>query len=334
MLEIKNRTPFPALVVPALDMDGVEQAVVVFKSTYSLRGQDLSPADKQAPLVLADTHHGEPGKSSIKYASDLSPAKPGTDVVLIGHAHAPSAPATVLDVDLRVGPLRKVVRVYGDRYYYKSISSYGISGPTRFTKIPLVYERAFGGVDDSHADPGAHEREARNDVGMGFVAARSARDLEGAPLPNLEDPNDLIDGPTSRPAPACFGFTARHWAPRARLAGTYDARWEAERSPFLPLDFDPRYHHGAHPDLISPRPLRGGEPVTITHVSPYGGPIQFTLPPRQFEVTAQIKGSPLTAVPQLDTVVIEPDEDRVMLTHRAVIRCPKTFLYIDWVEIV
>lgn len=333
MLDIHNPTPFPALVVPALDKDGREQAVVVLKATFSLRGSELPVAEAQVPLVLGDTHHGEPGRSSVRHASDLCPGKPGTDVVLIGHAHAPAAPVSVLDVDLRVGPLRKVVRVFGDRHYYKSIASHGMSSPARFSKMPLVYERAFGGVDASHADAAHHEREARNDVGLGFVAAKSARSLEGAPLPNLEDPNDLLQGPEHRPAPAGFGFTARHWAPRARLAGTYDARWQAERSPFLPLDFDARHHHGAHPDLISPRPLKGGEPVAIAHVSPYGGPIHFTLPARAFEATVTIKGAPTVLRMQLDTVVIEPDEDRVTLTHRAVLSCPKSFLYIDRVRL-
>ncbi len=334
MLEIQNKTPFPALVVPALDQDGREQAVVVLKATFGLRGSELPVAEAQVPLVLGDTHHGEPGVSSVRYASDLSPAKPGTDVVLIGHAHAPASPVTVLDVDLRVGPLRKVVRVFGDRHYYKSIASYGMSSPARFSKMPLLYEKAFGGVDASHADAAHHEREARNDVGVGFVADKSARSLEGAPLPNLEDPNDLLNGPEHRPAPAGFGFTSRHWAPRARFAGTYDARWQAERSPFLPLDFDARYHHGAHPDLISSKPLRGGEVVSIAHVSPYGGPVQFTLPARIFEATVTIKGAATVATMQLDTVVIEPDEDRVTLTYRAVVSCPKSFLYIDAVGIV
>jgi hypothetical protein len=226
MLEIQNRTPFPALVVPALDGEGVEQAVVVLKATYALRGGgELAPAESQVPLALGDTHHGEPGSSSVRYASDLGPERPGTDVVLIGHAYALGAPVSTLDVDLRVGPLRKVVRVHGDRHYHRSISSWGISSPARFSKMPLIYERAFGGVDLSHPDPAHHQREARNDVGVGFVADKSTRPLEGAPLPNLEDPADLVRGPEHRPAPAGFG------PPRARVRGDGAHQGCSDRGP-------------------------------------------------------------------------------------------------------
>ncbi|MEO7330284.1 MAG: DUF2169 domain-containing protein, partial [Minicystis sp.] len=100
------------------------------------------------------------------------------------------------------------------------------------------------------------------------------------------------------------------------------------------LDFDARYHQSAHPDLISAKPLRGGEVVSISHVSPHGGPIHFALPVQVFEATVRIKGAPSVLRMALDTVVIEPDEDRVTLTHRAVVSCPKSFLYIDTVRIV
>jgi hypothetical protein len=50
---------------------------------------ELRVAEKQVPLTRADKCYSEPEKSSIRYASDIVPEKPGTDVILIGHAYAP-----------------------------------------------------------------------------------------------------------------------------------------------------------------------------------------------------------------------------------------------------
>jgi hypothetical protein len=59
---------------------------------------------------------------------------------------------------------------------------------------------------------------------------------------------------------AGFGFISPHWQPRAGLAGTYDASWQASRAPLLPVDFDRRHLNAVSPGLVAPGYLRGGEP--------------------------------------------------------------------------
>ena len=96
------------------------------------------------------------------------------------------------------------------------------------------------------------------------------------------------------------------------------------------MDFDDRYFNGAHPDLILATLLRGGERITLTQLCD-AGPLAFDLPMWTDPVTVVIKGERHVYIPVLDTVVIEPDERRVLLTWRVTAPCPKTFLYIDTV---
>ncbi len=82
--------------------------------------------------------------------------------------------------------------------------------------MPLVYERAFGGVDQKSKHP---ERDWYwpNPVGTGFAVSRD--NLSGVPLPNVEYPDQLITSWNDRPKPAGFGAVAAHWQPRVGLAG-------------------------------------------------------------------------------------------------------------------
>src|SRR5262249_49516877 len=115
MLVIQNDTPFAARLLPWLDVDGVERAIVIVKATYAVDARGgLAVAAAQADVQLAAEPHGDPAKSSVRIASDVVPAKAGTDVAVVGSARAPR-PEVKLDVELRVGPLRKALRVTGDR---------------------------------------------------------------------------------------------------------------------------------------------------------------------------------------------------------------------------
>ncbi len=333
MLEIRNSTPFPSAIFPWLDADGVEHAAVVVKATYRIvAGSGPVVAERQAPVLCANEHLGDPAESSILRASDAGPPKPGTDVALVGNAYPPSGRALEMDVALSVGALRKVVHVVGERRWFRSVGSWQISTPVPFEQMPLVFERAFGGADRSNPDPSKHEIELRNPVGRGFAGAGTKDRLDEILLPNLEDPRDRVTKWNSRPPPAAFGFVAPHWMPRRRLAGTYDERWRKERFPLVPLDFDPAFHNAATPGLVSVPRLRGGEPVSVVGAS-RAGALAFLLPAPELIVTARIAGREESCAPLLDTVLVEPDEERIVLTWRGSFRCPRQFLRIEAVGV-
>ncbi len=76
--------------------------------------------------------------------------------------------------------------------------------------MPLVYERAYGGVDAKSEDYDK-DWDWRNPVGTGY--AISSHNAAGLCLPNIEDPNDLIRSWKDRPAPAGFGPVASRQRP-------------------------------------------------------------------------------------------------------------------------
>jgi len=328
MLFVDNRTPFPAQLAPALGPSGDDYAFVVVKATFDLEhtgGAAPRLAEEQTPLRYADEYIGEPGHSSVRYPCDLTPPKATTDVLLVGHARA-ARPITHTDVTLTLGSLSKAVRVTGDRVYFRTVGSWGISDPTPFEHMPLTFERAFGGTDGD-------DFEDKNPVGCGFVAPNSESDLEGWRLPNLEEPRELLTAPGQRPAPSGFGIVAPNWQPRRGRAGTYDEKWRTERCPLVPADFDTRFHQLAQDDLIAAEPLRGGETCHVTSVLPRGGALSFLLPTIELMVESRIKGHNHTPEAALNTVLIDADAQRLELTWTAKLPCEREFLLIEWVRL-
>jgi hypothetical protein len=152
-------------------------------------------------------------------------------------------------------------------------------------------------------------------VGTGFRAAGGFG--EHIHLPNLEDPNAPIKSFGDRPAPAGFGFISPHWQPRAALAGTFDEAWTKNRSPLLPKDFNRKHLNAASPGLVAQGYLRGDEPVVAVGVSPEGR-LAFSLPGIATPVVqVTLADAAAKTVPMaLDTVIIEPDDHRVVLLWR------------------
>ena len=79
-MELVNPTPFAAQPAAVADLDGAEYLVVMVKATYVLDGDGgMAPADAQRGVELADVFTGEPGASSLAYASDLAIRKEDFD---------------------------------------------------------------------------------------------------------------------------------------------------------------------------------------------------------------------------------------------------------------
>jgi hypothetical protein len=331
-----NLTPFAAEPLLLSDERGGDVFTCVVKATFVLHqqrdGTSLAVADEQVPACLKPVHYGEPADSSIKYDSDAALTKLGSDVVLVGHAYAPQAGARYADVSLAVGPARSTVRVFGDRVWSTALGRWAPSLPEPFEAMPLVYERSFGGWDRSSPNPAHHEFEPRNPVGVGFVSKKHGTPREGAPLPNIENPYELIGSPMDRPAPVGFGFIGAHWQPRASYAGTYDDQWKNRRMPLLPDDFNRRYYNAAHPTLALQGFLSGGEPVEIVNASPRGV-LRFLIPVFQpFATVRTIDGGTQRIGMALDTVTVNPDEDRLFLVWRGSLSVHKRLHDIVWAK--
>jgi hypothetical protein len=313
---VENGAPFAFEPIFLADEEGRPLFVPTVKATWELAARGLVLAAEQVPPVLAGEPRGDPATTSWRLEPEGTLPKPATDVVLLGSAVAPKPATTEMLVALQVGPLRKGVRIVGDRAFFKAVGGVGMTRPAPFERIPLLWERAFGGWDRSHPDERKHEREPRNPVGVGFRAGHG-RFEEGLRAPNLDDPARPFRGWGDRPTPAGFGFTSAHWEPRARYAGTYGERWEQERAPLLPRDFDRRFLNGAAPGLVAPGHLRGDEQVIVSGVSPAGG-VSFRLPgvaPPRVEVEHAGRADAAVAT-VLDTVILDTDEGKLSLVWR------------------
>lgn len=316
---LDNRTAFAADVLHLVDEEHRPLATLVVKATFViLPGGSLARGARQVGLLPAgEVHHPDrPEESSYRHEPEVAPFKPATDVALIGHAHAPRPRTTTMDIRLRVGPLMKQARVFGDRTWHRVAGATSLTAPATFEALPIVHERAFGGWDRSAEDPVAHRCEPRNPVGRGFFArAGGARD--GVPAPNIEDIDHPIRMCHDAPPPAGFGFVSPHWQPRAGHAGTYDAAWRRGRCPLLPTDFDRRYFNAAAPGLIARGYLRGDEDVRADGLTPEGS-LRFRLPGLPAPTARVVRAGQDDASPvmQLDTIVIDLDARALFMLWR------------------
>jgi hypothetical protein len=296
---------------------GAPLCVPIVKATFSIgTGGVVALAEEQRPVSAAGTFRGEPGSSSCIYEPETAFVKLATDVALIGHAHPPSSAVDDWMVGIRVGSVQKLARVVGDRFMVRRGGATAITSPGPVERIPLVYERAFGGWDRRHADPDRHIVDLRNPVGTGLRDAGITGDDE-VQLPNFEDPQEPFRTYGQRPTPVGFGFQLPHWAARGRHAGTYDAAWASTRSPLLPDDFDRRFFNAAAPGLVAPGFLSGDESVIVLNASPEGR-LAFDLPGIpppicEYRLRAGVSGTRET---NLDTVIVDTDLRTLTLIWR------------------
>lgn len=296
--------------------------VVVVKGTFKTDDQGvLRLAAEQQPMVTTDEHYGDPETSPVRYEQDFALEKPRTDVLVVGKAVAPGGkPVPRLSVRLELSGRSKDVVVVGDRRWVRSLGAAFPSDPVPFTELPLTFDRAFGGSDDTKG-PMHVAIEPHNLVGVGFHPHRPTVDIEGRPVPNLEHPNHPIGSPTDRPPPVGFGVVGRAWLPRRRYAGTYDQAWLEHHAPYLPPDFDPLFHQCAPEDQQLP-PLRGGEVFRCVHMSERPV-VQYAIPSLRVPVRFRAVTGDVLRDARLDTVILEPHLHRAQLVWRCAVMVGK-----------
>jgi hypothetical protein len=300
---LENRTPFEAATHVQLDADGQEILVILVSASFIAPGLDhrLDIATDQVPVIFADVPFGDPARSSNRYEADIAPLKPLTEILVIGTAYAPNGkPATEVDVGVRAGDIRKILKVTGD-----VVLTTGLAGKRRpFIKMPIRWERAYGGTTDEG------DCDVRNPVGIGYRGARSADPEVVTEVPNVAYASEQ----RSIPTPAGFGPIGRGWQPRLPLAGTYDQSWLDTQWPLPPRDFNPRYNMCAPLDQQSER-LGSGSIVTLVNLTPTGQ-WQFRVPsitaPMQLIFDDRIEERSV----EPDTIIVEPDLKRLTLKAR------------------
>jgi uncharacterized protein YjbI with pentapeptide repeats len=295
-----------------------ESLTVVVKGTFALRdGAPALSCDEPDPL-RGDVYVDDDPDKALLYGSDLAFFKPRCDVTLVGHAHAPRGTATAVQVAFRLGSgpeaLSRVANVLGDRTWKKALGvALAPSEPEPFDKLPLTWERAFGGP--------AHPA---NPVGQGHKSATLPDGTQR--LPNIESAERPIRSPGDSPEPWAFGPVAPGWRARARFQGTYDRSWLATRWPYFPGDFDwLAAQHAPQEQRIAPPPADA--PYELRGLSARAQTLRGSLPGLVARCFVEQRGPdggdgggfhelPLT----LDTVHFESDQEKVILVWRGLLQ--------------
>jgi hypothetical protein len=106
--ELFNKTPFDVKLIPLIDKDGRNVAVLIAKATFAFNaGGKLAVVPEQKEVVFQDEHLGDPAVSDIRIPSDLVDFKPATDVIVV----RPAAPLSGTELDgqafnAEIGPVR------------------------------------------------------------------------------------------------------------------------------------------------------------------------------------------------------------------------------------
>ncbi|MDI1450495.1 DUF2169 domain-containing protein [Polyangium sp. 6x1] len=250
----------------------------VLKATFKLVPNE--PMQPVAPedLFRAEMHHRDNPTRSIRATSDVVPHLPRVDIVLSGHACAPAG-TTVTRQVVRLAVFHgralfdKTLHVYGDRKGAEI---------TPFDKIPLVYERALGGIGFR---PNPH--------GTGKAP--------GSAPPNIVYPTDgsLVAG---------FGPISRALSQRKSLLGSLSPVALDQPAPEIPADFDWTYFQAAPPDQQI-ESLVGNEWIVLEGLHPEHARISSRLPTARGLVT--LFGLSPSAPEAARTVPMRPDILRI-----------------------
>jgi hypothetical protein len=336
----------PVAVVPSRSDSGAHVFCVLVKRTYDIVPyHEAQRAERQLPLRQVDEYwdEGDPETCTVRFENDVAPYKVATDVVVVGKAYAPRGkPAAEVHISLQAGDHEKTIRVFGDRRcVFRSGKAPTFTEPEPFTEMELRYERAYGGAD-LKSNPGMPLYYPRNTHGRGFALRNVAEVVDGLPLPNLEDPGDLLtpervllETPkrwNAQPLPQGLGWFQRTWYPRSSFVGSIpgfvdlDVPMREETLGLVPKQqmilarqfklpsFDVRFNNGASIGLAVPF-LSGGQRVKLRHLTP-DGTLEFRLPSERPRIALDLGQGPQELPTALHTVHIRPDESLLELVWR------------------
>lgn len=230
--------------------DGRLHLTLVVKAAFVMQHGGPMALAQPPTLSRGERHRDDDPTQSLHVGSDLVPHKPRADVWLTGHAYAPAGrPSSVVVTRLalfrkQAALLDKTLNAYGDRPTRDA-------PPRPFDRMPITYERSFGGIDDDH-----------NPVGVGG----DERPL----LPNIVDPANPERG-------AGYGPISRYWRVRRRDVTPAVRRRLEGRIAEIPDGFDWSYFQAAPRDQRIDE-LNGDEWLVLDGMHPTLRRIQTRLP--------------------------------------------------------
>jgi hypothetical protein len=270
----------------------------IVKATFSFApGATMTPT-LPIPVRAAEVPHPE---GSIREPRDTAPELTLADVIFVGHACTPAlVPAPRLSVRVAVRTrsgallLDKSLEVLGDRVFFPGKPP---PEPAPFTRIPMIYERAYGGPD-----------HRANPVGVGQFAELAGRRR----LPNIVHP-DKPPRPTVEPAG--FAPISILWPQRRRLLGANPSHVLERPIAEISGELDKSYFQSAPVDQRTPI-LEGDEWIVLEGLNPAGA-IETRLPSARGVARVYLpNGSSQSVKLVADTLLIDGDAEQCSITWR------------------
>ena len=283
---------------------GTVRVTAIAKATFAFTPDAPMTRAAPQPILRAEVHHhdGSPARS-VRLTTDLAPHLNRADVLFTGHAHAPG------DGVVEAFPVRLGVFDGAEPMFNKTVLVRQRGGVGR---VPLVYERAYGGVG-----------WVDNPFGVGVPA--------GTGEPCLLDPFD----PRRR---AGFGPIGQAWPARKRLLGGLPRlALEAGGVVDVPDRFDWEYFQVAPTNQRVPH-LRGDEWIVMDGLHPRYSRLCTRLPGVRGIAHVHClapwgipEGQPIPL--EADTLRIDGDEERCTLTFRGAFELADEAA-LPWVRVV
>lgn len=332
-MKLINSTAYPAKLMKNISPQNRRMmSCIVARALYDVTsdGQLVPMAEQKWPVDAepCDTPFGPRGGDKPFYMG-------GVDVLLGGRVYQPNRRVeSRLDVEIEIGrTFRRHLAIFGDRRWIRAKDgSLMPSAPDVFGSMRLSDTLTFGGAaktKDGHLAP-----YGPNPRGRGYFLDELA--AEGQPLPNIEDPNQLVTRFDDRPTPPGIGYYPEDGALRpmaaidhpglAGILGQTGAKGGV--LPTVPADtsigpdnLTPKLFNQAHPNMVIPaeKSPKPGDMIRLSHGRKDGTNLVFVLPNRGFHLHVQLENREKIVPMYLDQIGIIAGESRVLLSYRVII---------------
>lgn len=278
---------------------------IAVKATFAVVDGMLIPDPNQIPLWEGDQEwEGWP------VLTDLTPLKAGCDLIVLGDAVPPGTdPVPMMNVDIRVGAFARPLLVWGDRRWQRGPDGWRPSPPIAFSRMPLRWERAYGGA--SRSPIGEHAVSGNNPIGRGFQLIDDAGILASTNLPNVEFPGLQMKTWSDTPDPAGCGYYPATWGLRLRNGVEVGADGAAQVKPV--------FFNQAHPSYIL-EDFPEGERLVISGMTGDGPFVAPLSRPKLKATMVSVLGSSDELPLRWDTVCAIPSQARVFMIGRCAFR--------------
>lgn len=333
MLELTNESNWVAGIYEDWDSKREPQLTIVFKASFEfdLKG-NLQPLPED-DLIESDQHVGDPQATGLLEVSEIAPYKQGSEFYLYGTARPERENMTAMEVGVGIffnkkSQWKKVLRIFGERKWKKTMVNYIHDEPGFVEEIPLSYEHAFGGTNPDNVD----DVYEANPVGMGYNSDQ--RNLLSDQLPRIELGSNFMMTPMQKLIPAGFAPLPVFWEPRVSDTGALNEDPEAQGGCPYTKEAKACLHNVAPLDQRFSTPFTGGEVLHLRALVAevdHKKTVQIVLPELHPQLYTIINDEVETLSPVCDTLIVDTDQKTLSMIYRVGIPWPVDNPQTGWV---